>query len=282
MIGKTYKVAMTSHYKGVGKTMMTVAIANYLHYMHDIRTLVLDCDKDGGYPLATQRERDLLLYATDEEFRAKVGRDTFLSGYEFYPVVKSSPLSVWNDVSVYLQSLPLEKRGFRMVLVDYPALPSFTSELLQSLSRFDCVLTPWIPHADTVCKTVGAYGLISRFLESSLYRVLAFWNNTFMGNKEHKALVYFFDNEYTKKFNHQVLDTIIGARPEYSRPVQDGGAFSTIFFNHEKSCIPGFDEDVKALLHELNCFITFMDDDLFGKAILEERKKQEGGICMHE
>lgn len=282
MRGKVFNLAMYSCLPGVGKTHLTISMANILHYYWGCRTIVVDCNSMTDHPIYRQREEDLRLYATDDDFNAQAGFDTGLANGEFYPILKSSPETLWNDVTEFLLAKPIDDTQFRIILIDYPSLNESLDFLhIKNFSLVDALLCPWLPSPMNIIKTVYHSNKIIeqinklKFIPRFQY-ILSFLNQCDLRRDDHLAIYKYFDSTYTKAVNHYVLNNVVDNRIPYATTVQEGGRLSTISFDLEGTNTPnGYNEYLTTLLHEIDDFLGFTEQErLWRKSLAEYRRRK--------
>lgn len=130
-------VAFSTQKGGIGKTVLTVLTASYLHYVKGYSVAVVDCD----YPqhsISDMRERDSKLIMSDPHFKRLAYNQFTTLQRNAYPVVESTPEEA---IKAAEQLISTSDEPFDFVFFDLPGTLN-SSGVIRTLSAVDYIFAP--------------------------------------------------------------------------------------------------------------------------------------------
>ena len=107
-------VAIATQKGGIGKSTITMLLANYLHNIGGMNVGVVDCD-DPQHSISDARERELLLIKNNEADK-EAAKDVFRkTGKRIFPVVATNPVDALDQAEILI-----EDENPDIVLFDLP------------------------------------------------------------------------------------------------------------------------------------------------------------------
>lgn len=132
---KTMNVAFSTQKGGAGKTILTVLVASYLHYVKGYNVAVIDCDFP-QHSIAEMRERDLQMAMDDEHYKLMAYDQFSTLGKKAYVVIESSPENAMADAKEVIEEM---KPDF--VFYDLPGTIN-NPDVVHTLSFMDYIIAP--------------------------------------------------------------------------------------------------------------------------------------------
>ena len=139
-------VAIATQKGGIGKSTITMLLANYLHNIGGMNVGVVDCD-DPQHSISDARERELLLIKNNEadkeaakennEADKEAAKDVFRkTGKRIFPVVATNPVDALDQAEILI-----EDENPDIVLFDLPGTIR-SKGVLSTLSQMDYIFVP--------------------------------------------------------------------------------------------------------------------------------------------
>lgn len=127
-------VAIATQKGGIGKSTITMLLANYLHNIGGKNVGVVDCD-DPQHSISDARERELLLIKNNDADK-EAAKDVFRkTGKRIFPVVATNP------VDALEAEILIEDENLDIVLFDLPGTIR-SKGVLSTLSQMDYIFVP--------------------------------------------------------------------------------------------------------------------------------------------
>ncbi len=128
-------VAIATQKGGIGKSTITMLLANYLHNIGGMNVGVVDCD-DPQHSISDARERELLLIKNNEADK-EAAKDVFRkTGKRIFPVVATNPVDALDQAEILI-----EDENPDIVLFDLPGTIR-SKGVLSTLSQMDYIFVP--------------------------------------------------------------------------------------------------------------------------------------------
>ena len=128
-------VAIATQKGGIGKSTITMLLANYLHNIGGKNVGVVDCD-DPQHSISDARERELLLIKNNEADK-EAAKDVFRkTGKRIFPVVATNPVDALEQAEILIEDENLD-----IVLFDLPGTIR-SKGVLSTLSQMDYIFVP--------------------------------------------------------------------------------------------------------------------------------------------
>ena len=128
-------VAIATQKGGIGKSTITMLLANYLHNIGGKNVGVVDCD-DPQHSISDARERELLLIKNNEADK-EAAKDVFRkTGKRIFPVVATNPVDALDQAEILIEDENLD-----IVLFDLPGTIR-SKGVLSTLSQMDYIFVP--------------------------------------------------------------------------------------------------------------------------------------------
>ena len=128
-------VAIATQKGGIGKSTITMLLANYLHNLGGKNVGVVDCD-DPQHSISDARERELLLIKNNEADK-EAAKDVFRkTGKRIFPVVATNPVDALDQAEILIEDENLD-----IVLFDLPGTIR-SKGVLSTLSQMDYIFVP--------------------------------------------------------------------------------------------------------------------------------------------
>lgn len=164
-------VAIATQKGGIGKSTITMLLANYFHNLCDKNVGVIDCD-DPQHSICDARERELLLIRNNEP-HMEAAKDVFRkTGKRIFPVVATNPVDAIEQAEILI-----EDGNIDIVMFDLPGTIR-SKGVLSTLARMDYIFVP-----------ISADRLV---LESALQFVANFKDNLMTTGKAATREIYLF------------------------------------------------------------------------------------------
>ncbi len=144
-MNKPTYVAFSTQKGGAGKTIITVLVASYLHYVKGYNVAVVDCDFP-QYSIHDMRKRDMEMTMKDDYYKVQAYEQFKRLGKKAYPVICSKPDNA-PDAAMQLSNsdIPLD-----FVFFDLPGTINNTC-VVKTIAVMDYIFCPII--ADRVVMT---------------------------------------------------------------------------------------------------------------------------------
>ena len=128
-------VAIATQKGGIGKSTITMLLANYLHNIGGKNVGVVDCD-DPQHSISDARERELLLIKNNDADK-EAAKDVFRkTGKRIFPVVATNPVDALDQAEILIEDENLD-----IVLFDLPGTIR-SKGVLSTLSQMDYIFVP--------------------------------------------------------------------------------------------------------------------------------------------
>lgn len=128
-------VAIATQKGGIGKSTITMLLANYLHNIGGKNVGVIDCD-DPQHSISDARERELLLIKNNEADK-EAAKDVFRkTGKRIFPVIATNPVDALDQAEILIEDENLD-----IVLFDLPGTIR-SKGVLSTLSQMDYIFVP--------------------------------------------------------------------------------------------------------------------------------------------
>ena len=232
-------VAIATQKGGIGKSTITMLLANYLHNIGGKNVGVVDCD-DPQHSISDARERELLLIKNNDADK-EAAKDVFRkTGKRIFPVVATNPVDALDQAEILIEDENLD-----IVLFDLPGTIR-SKGVLSTLSQMDYIFVP-----------ISADRLV---LESALQFVANFKDNlclfwTMVDGRE-KTDIYNLYDEVIGELGISVLNTRIPDskrfRRDFSEP--EKAVFRSTIFLPDQHLLRG--SRIKELADEILSIIS--------------------------
>lgn len=239
-------VAFSTQKGGAGKTILTVLIASYLHYVKGKNVAVIDCD----YPqhsIFEMRERDFKMVDEDEFYKGMAYEQvTRLEGKKFYPIVESNPQEALNDADELC-----EKEDFDYIFFDLPGTLN-NKDLIIALANMDYIIAPIaadrVVMESTLNYMISVRDNIVSTGKSNIKAMYLLWN---MVDGREKSDLYEVYEGVIKELEFVTLKTFIPNSLRFRREQSESRRplFRSTLFPVDKSLIKG--SNIEELSDEL-------------------------------
>lgn len=157
-INKETFVAFATQKGGVGKSTITVLVANYIHNVMGYNVAVIDCDEP-QHSIAGLRDKETVLIEQNDRMKAIAYEHFRKSGRKAFPIIRSNAVHALDDAEKLLN-----EDGYTPDIVFFDLPGTLKSDgVIKTLSQMDYIFTP-----------VSA----DRFVvESALQFVMMFYDN---------------------------------------------------------------------------------------------------------
>jgi ATPases involved in chromosome partitioning len=201
---QTLLVAMSNQKGGVGKSVVTILLAGYLHYVKNKNVAIVDCDTL-QYSVSHMRKRDMQTVDKTDEYKQLMMVQWDRIKKKAYTVVESSPSEARSKINELLETNP----ELDIILVDLPG--SLSSEgVFKTIINMDYVLTPIIADRIIMQSTMSFATAVLDYLkgkpEIPLKDFLFFWNRV---DRRASTEVYDAYKKIMERLNLKVLNTVL-------------------------------------------------------------------------
>ena len=208
-------VAIATQKGGIGKSTVSMLLANYLHNLGGKNVGVIDCD-DPQHSISDARERELLLIKNSEENK-ELAKDVFRkTGKRIFPVVATNPVDAIDQAEILIEDEELD-----IVLFDLPGTIR-TKGVLNTLAKMDYIFVPI--SADRLVLE-SALQFVSNFKDNlmttgraSAKEICLFW--TMVDGRE-KTDIYNLYDEVIGELGITVLNTRLPDSKRFRRDFTD-------------------------------------------------------------
>jgi len=214
-------VAISNQKGGVGKSVMTIMLAGYFHYLKGLNVAVVDCDYP-QFSLIRMKERDMRAVENSEHFRRMLVSQWNRLQKKAYAIIGAKPEDA-QDAAERLR----KEGGYDIILVDLPGTVNSTG-VLKTMIHMDYVITPVIPDRIVMQSSLSFSTTILEYIKTNtdapLQDILFFWNK-----KDARASAEVFDtyNGIMAKLGLTLLDTVV---PDTNRYEKELSSISKNYF----------------------------------------------------
>lgn len=136
-MNETQFIAFSTQKGGVGKTVLTVLVASYLHYVKGVDVAVIDCDFP-QHSIHEMRKRDIDLVMNDDYYKKMAHQQFTTLKRNAYTVVDSSPVEAINAAQKLLEN---QTNQPDIILFDLPGTLN-TKGIAPTIAAMDYIFTP--------------------------------------------------------------------------------------------------------------------------------------------
>lgn len=210
---ETVYIAMSNQKGGVGKSVFTILLASYLHYLKNLNVVVVDCD-DPQHSLHFMKERDKEAMVKSDYFKQLMVDQFERIKKKAYPIVRSSAEQAKKDAMDFLASTD---EHYDLVIVDLPGTVKSTG-ILQTIINMDYVITPITPDRMVMQSSLAFSTSVLNYIKTKksipLKNFLFFWNRV---DKRVSTDVFDVYRKIMDKLDLTVMKTIVPETKRYDK-----------------------------------------------------------------
>jgi len=175
MEAQTKFVAISNQKGGVGKSVFTVLIAGYFHYVKGKNVLVVDCDYP-QFSIYSLRERDMQTVTKNETYKQMIVAQFSRLNKKAYPVITAAPAEARDVADSYLETADTT---FDVVFFDLPGTVN-AKGIFKSIINMDYIFTPVIPDRMAMQSSISFVSTVQDYINMNsrapLKEIHVFWN----------------------------------------------------------------------------------------------------------
>jgi cellulose biosynthesis protein BcsQ len=168
-------VAVSNQKGGVGKSVFTVLVAGYFHYLKGKNVLVVDCDYP-QFSIHSLRERDKLAVARNETYKQMVISQFSRLGKKAYAVITANPGQAKDVADSFLET---SETPIDVIFFDLPGTVN-AKGIFKSIINMDYIFTPIVPDRMVMQSSMSFVATVQDYIslnpQAPLKEIHVFWN----------------------------------------------------------------------------------------------------------
>ena len=216
---RTKFVAVSNQKGGVGKSVFTVLIAGYFHYVKDRNVLVVDCDYP-QFSIYSLREREKKTVAKNETYKQLIVSQFSRLNKKAWPVITAAPDEAKDAADRFIES---SGTAFDVVFFDLPGTVN-AKGIFKSIINMDYIFTPIIPDRMAMQSSMSFVSTVQDYItlnpNAPLKEIHVFWNRV---NKRLPADLISIYDKIMAQLRLRVLQTKIPDTNRYEKELTLSG-----------------------------------------------------------
>jgi cellulose biosynthesis protein BcsQ len=216
---QTKFVAISNQKGGVGKSVFTVLIAGYFHYVKDCNVLVVDCDYP-QFSIHSLRERDKQTVAKNDSYKQMIVAQFSRLNKKAWPVITAAPDEAKDVADRFIESSGMT---FDVVFFDLPGTVN-AKGIFKSILNMDYIFTPVVPDRMAMKSSMSFVSTIQDCIvvnpKAPLKEIHIFWNRV---NKRLPADLIGIYDKVMAQLRLRVLKTKIPDTNRYEKELTLSG-----------------------------------------------------------